>query len=174
MLAAIASRVVPVVAAIAAETQMVSGKENNTRLFGLVIICNVIASGFTMTALGTRVAAARKKYNVELPQMYAAGYSPEATAFNNIQRGHQQALETYPAYLALSFVSGTRFPITTALGGILYCVSRLKWADLYADDAAKRYDSWLSKQVWTPLIAFSITSLVLGVELLLDVHKGIF
>ena len=59
--------------------------------------------------------------------MYAEGFSEHAREFNCIQRGHQQALETYPSFLILSLFGGLRFPVTAALGGVLWNYARLKW-----------------------------------------------
>lgn len=42
-----------------------------------------------------------------------------------------QALETYPAFLALSLIGGLGFPLTCALGGLLWSYARFKWADGY-------------------------------------------
>ena len=53
----------------------------------------------------------------------------EARKFNCVQRGHQQALETYTQFIATSLVGGIRNPITTAFFGVIWCVARLKWAE---------------------------------------------
>jgi len=82
------------------------------RLYGAVIIVNLVVAGLTIIALGFKVSAARKniaakalangdkdaeiRFNV--PKMQAEGFSAEATLFNCIQRGHQQALETLPHF----------------------------------------------------------------------------
>ena len=167
MLSAIAAKGVPLAAAIAAESTYVTSPENNKRLFGLVIISNVVISGFTLVNLGMKVSEARKKYNVPYPTMYATADTDDAKRFNCVQRGHQQALETYPMFLALSLISGLRFPIITALNGLLYAVARSRWAEHYSELGAEhRYGSWLAKQVWTPLIALSLSSLYFAGELL--------
>ena len=48
MLKALGSKVIPVAVAIAVESRYITSPLNNQRLFGLVIISNVIASGFTL------------------------------------------------------------------------------------------------------------------------------
>jgi glutathione S-transferase len=95
--------------------------------------------------------------------MYAEGFDAHSTEFNCVQRGHQQALETYPIFLAASLVGGMQYPLTVAAGGALWIYARLKWAEGYATGAEKRYGHWASKGVWTgllaPLVAAGATSL---------------
>lgn len=99
--------------------------------------------------------------------MYAEGDSEEAKKFNSVQRGHQQALETYTQFIALSMVSGLRFPVLTSAMGALWSVARLKWADSYASGGPeKRYSGhWLGKHVWTPLISLSLMVLYVAAEI---------
>ena len=138
------------------------------RAFGLVVLVNFIGSGFALTYLGGKVIAAREKYGVKLPTMYAPGTTPDEVKFNSVQRGHQQALETYPQFLALSLVAGLAFPLTTAVEGALWCVARFAWAEGYATgDPDNRYKfSWLGKHVWTPLVHMLILSLFVGGKVL--------
>jgi hypothetical protein len=60
------------------------------RLYAGVMIVNGVCSGIALTVLATRVGAARKKYGVELPKLYAEGDGQKAKEFNCVQRGHQQ------------------------------------------------------------------------------------
>eukprot|EP01043_Picozoa_sp_COSAG02_P004249 COSAG02_NODE_109_length_36250_cov_121.168903_20_plen_195_part_00 len=111
--------------------------------FGAVILANVVGSSFTMLVLGMKVGKARKDVPdaPEYPQMYAAGDSENAKKFNCIQRGHQQALESWPSFLACSLVGGISFPLTTAALGAFWCKARLDWAKGYASgDPSKRYE----------------------------------
>lgn len=143
-----------------------STPEITKRAQGLVVLSNLIVSSFTLVALGFRVGKARKDFNVPLPQMYAEpSRGPEGEKFNNVQRGHQQALETFPTFLALSFASGQRFPLTTAFLGVLYAVTRVAWANAYtAYGAEGRYSTWLGKQVWAPIVLLTATSAFAAVE----------
>jgi len=142
-------------------------------LYGLVILSNVVGSSFALVYLGFKVGAARTKYNVKLPHMYAAGDSEDARKFNAVQRGHQQALETYTSYLALSMISGLAFPVTTALFGVLYIVARIKWAEGYAqggleDKPILRYQySIFGPQIWTPILMGTILCVASAVGLLM-------
>ncbi|CAH8536570.1 unnamed protein product [Dicrocoelium dendriticum] len=72
--------------------------------------------GIVLTGMGSvalnmyfskQVMKARKEHNVEYPLLY----HPTNTAFNCIQRGHQNYLETLPLFLMLLFVGGLRFPL---------------------------------------------------------------
>lgn len=69
--------------------------------------------------------------DVDLPhcrfsRRYASGDNENAVNFNCVQRGHQQALETYPMFLALSIIGGIKHPICTALAGLLWIQGRKK------------------------------------------------
>lgn len=59
--------------------------------------------------------------------MYASGNSKDAVAFNCVQRGHAQALETFQAFLALSLVGGARHPYFVAASGVAWILGRLNW-----------------------------------------------
>lgn len=138
------------------------------RAYGLVIISNLIGSGFALLMLGGRVGRARKDLDVPLPFLYAESSHKHAVKFNSIQRGHAQALETYPIYLASSLVAGLFYPVFTSTMGILWIVARFAWADGYATGVPeKRYTySAFGKHVWTPLITLSVVSLKVAVTAL--------
>jgi glutathione S-transferase len=101
--------------------------------------------------------------------MYAEGLSNNAKLFNCIQRGHQQAFETYTQYVILSLIGGLKFPFVVSVGGILWAYARLKWAEGYATgEPSARYSHWLSFGIWTglliQLIAAAATALtIIGV-----------
>lgn len=151
------------------------------KAYGGVIAVNLVASTFTLISLGMRVGQARKKLTEQakkdgdehaderfgLPKMQAEGFSDLAKKFNCIQRGHQQALETYGSFLALSAVGGVVFPITTIVSGALWIYARKKWAAGYATgDPDKRYQNAAAFHVWTALGNLMIASLgtALGVS----------
>jgi len=116
--------------------------------FGLVIISNLLLSVSTLIFLARRVVAARHEFKerakkeggdvseleFDYPKLYAAGDSALAREFNAIQRGHQQALESYAPYVQLSLIAGTSYPVVVALGGIAWCVSRVVYANIYAKE----------------------------------------
>ena len=144
------------------------------RSIGFVLIVNVFISGFFMIGLGMKVGKARALYREKakkdgekdaearysLPNMYVDGNTPHAKKFNCVQRGHQQALETYPQFLALSLCGGQSFPLMTTLCGILWIYARAKWAEGYAvGDPDSRYQHWASKGIWVSLLWGSLATL---------------
>jgi len=94
------------------------------KAYGIVTLVNVVISGLIVVSLSFKVGEARKKYDVPLPKMQAEGDSDNARMFNCVQRGHHQALETYPQFLAFSLVGGLRHPFVTAACGVLWGYAR--------------------------------------------------
>lgn len=90
------------------------------RAFGLVALVNVVGASFAVVALSFKVGKARTEYGVDLPAMYATGKDAKSIKFNCVQRGHQQALETFPMLLAASLVGGIRYPVSVAAFGLLW------------------------------------------------------
>ena len=62
-----------------------------------------------------------------------------ADEFNYVQRGHQNALESYTAYLALSLLGGLKHPIIVAVGGVAWCIGRLLYLEGYKAGPDSRY-----------------------------------
>ena len=140
-----------------------------TKLYGAVICVNVVASSCMMLYLSFIPGSARKRYAEQAkksgdefaderfapPKLYAEGFSQEAKEFNCHQRAHQHALETYTQYVVCSIIGGIRQPIVTTIAGLLYIVSRVKWAKGYVTgDPANRYkqsDGW-GRHIWTSLL----------------------
>jgi glutathione S-transferase len=88
-----------------------------------------------------------------LPNMYVDGHTENARLFNCVQRGHHQALETYPQFLLFSVLGGIRFPVFTALSGMMWVYARQKWAEGYATGKPEnRYSHWAGHGVWYGLL----------------------
>lgn len=136
------------------------------RAYAVVVAVNVVATCFTLMVLGRNVFAARKQYTEKAkkdgdadaearfayPKLYAEGFSDAAKKFNCVQRGHQQALETYTQFVVLSLIAGVRYPTSATIGGLLWIVARFAWASGYATgDPGKRYQSVVSVGIWTSL-----------------------
>jgi len=98
------------------------------KAYGFVILVNVIGASFMLVTLSFKVGAARKEYKIDLPTMYATGKDKKSVTFNCIQRGHQQALETFSTVLACSLIGGIRYPLSTWIFGVGYIKSRMEWA----------------------------------------------
>eukprot|EP00756_Hemistasia_phaeocysticola_P009953 Hpha_TRINITY_DN14973_c1_g11::TRINITY_DN14973_c1_g11_i1::g.144683::m.144683/K00799/GST, gst; glutathione S-transferase len=129
------------------------------KLYGGVIVANVIVTTFTLMKLGFKVGKARAEYKVDLPKMYAEGNDDNARKFNCVQRGHQQALETYTSFLALGLIAGIRHPLTALLNGLFWAYARVKWAEGYATgDPKARYDSFFSTGIWYSFLALMSAS----------------
>ena len=136
-------------------------------MYGLVVLVNVVASSFALLVLGMKVGGARKKHGVSYPAMYASGTSAGDVKFNCIQRGHQQALETYPSFLACSIVGGLAQPLVTAAAGAVWIKARLEWASAYAEHGADgRYNSPWSRFIWYALLCVFTTAVATGLALL--------
>lgn len=153
----------------------------NNRAYAAVLLVNVVLSGLCITALGFKVGAARKKFREKAikdgekqaeerysyPNLYVDGNTTNAKLFNCAQRGHQQALETYPQFLAFSYATAMRFPLSAALLGLLWCYARWQWAAGYASgDPANRYSHWASYGIWTALIALLVGALATAIGML--------
>ena len=108
------------------------------KLFGGVLLINVVTSTLIMVFVLSfgYAGAARGKFGFPLPTMYAATdiYTLDvesggkllgggevtaqerlkrATIYNCHQRAHQQPLETYQCFLALSLMGGLQYPALT-------------------------------------------------------------
>ncbi|OMJ17328.1 Microsomal glutathione S-transferase 3 [Smittium culicis] len=93
--------------------------------------------GFQCFVAGTKVADARKKYNVDYPDMgsgrFAAKLSDKDwTEFNNIMRVHQNYIEALPFAMAVVLVSGLFHPTQSALTALAYIVGRYVYANGYS------------------------------------------
>eukprot|EP00873_Tetraselmis_striata_P035262 jgi/Tetstr1/455526/TSEL_042350.t1 len=102
----------------------------------LSLVFAVLVHNFYMSF---KVGAARKKFGVKYPAVYATGDSPEANQFNCTQRGHQNSLESLPSFLALLLVAGFKFPLTAAIAGVVYTVGKIVYINSYSSgDPNKR------------------------------------
>lgn len=151
------------------------------RAYGLLFFVNIVMTSFILLYLGFQVSAARAKYREKAvkdgepdaedrfnyPKLYAEGFTINAKLFNCVQRGHQQALETYSSFVALSLVSGLFFPFVSTFSGIIWCVARIFWAKGYASGEPKnRYESVFSYGIWTSFLIVLIGAAVSSVLLL--------
>ena len=68
----------------------ITGLKSNFGLIGIVMLFNI----YILLYLGSNVGAARNKYGVKYPTMYAdKKENKHANEFNCIQRAHQNSLE---------------------------------------------------------------------------------
>jgi|TARA_B110000967_G_scaffold17726_2_gene16707 glutathione S-transferase len=136
------------------------------KAYGLVIMVNLIVCSFAVIALSFKVGAARETFGMPLPAMYATGKDAKSVKFNCIQRGHQQALETFTMFLCGSLIGGVKYPISVAFFGLVWCKARFSWAEGYATgEPKKRYQSGWGMLIWTTLIGVFSAAGGVGLEL---------
>jgi glutathione S-transferase len=153
-----------------------------SKAYGAVLLVNVIATGFLLVFMGASIGAARTKFiekakkegdkdaeaRFAYPKMYAEGFSKEAKQFNCMQRGHQQPLETYTMFVAMSVIGGLKFPIATLCGGVLWMYARIKWAEGYSSgEPSKRYQSWVSYGIWSSLVLVAAAAISTAVTIVM-------
>ncbi|KAL7580473.1 hypothetical protein ACA910_004487 [Epithemia clementina (nom. ined.)] len=112
--------------------------------YGYVVLTTVVGQFVVSFAMGGAVMAAREKYNVQYPNLYATpGYHKEADNFNRVQRGHQNMLEMISTYSLLALIGGLRNPIVCSISSVLYLsgsfLYQLGYADTNKDVATARY-----------------------------------
>ncbi|XP_067687125.1 glutathione S-transferase 3, mitochondrial-like isoform X1 [Haliotis asinina] len=102
--------------------------------YGYVVFAGT-GSIFINMWMAINVGRARKKYEIQYPDMYSA----TSKEFNCIQRVHQNTLESYPQFLMLLFVGGLQYPKISAAAGAVYLASRIAYAlGYYTGDPEKR------------------------------------
>ncbi|XP_063234058.1 glutathione S-transferase 3, mitochondrial-like [Bacillus rossius redtenbacheri] len=94
--------------------------------YGYVVLV-AVGSTFVLMWKGVKVGMARKKFGVPYPNMY----SPDNTLFNCVQRAHQNTLENYPQFLALLLLGGLEWPVVSAVGGAVWLLGRIAYAQGY-------------------------------------------
>ena len=102
--------------------------------YGYVVLSSVIGHFGANMVLSGRVMGARKKFNVQYPNLYAVpGYHKDADAFNRVQRGHQNVLEGMPLFLCMGLVVGLKHPITSIVLNVVHCIGCVLYQVGYAD-----------------------------------------
>jgi uncharacterized membrane protein YecN with MAPEG domain len=114
---------------------------------------DVIANGAILS--GGDVEMARKKLD-------------GASNYCQHQRAHGNTLESLQMFLVLSIVGGIRYPVSTAVHGLVWCVSRVVWANGYTAGVApiNRYSNPLGTLHWLALLGVMATSIGLAIGLL--------
>jgi glutathione S-transferase len=78
------------------------------------------------------VSAARKKYGVKYPTLYAESSNPQANDFNCVQRGHQNSLEQLPHFLSVFAAAAIKYPIPAAVAALVYNVGKFVYFKGYS------------------------------------------
>ena len=97
--------------------------------------------------------------------MYLAGESAAANAFNCVQRGHQNTLETLPSFLSFLAVAGARYPGAAALAGAAFLLGRVFYFKGYASGDPKKRVSGIAPVQYLGLLALLVMNVRFGVEL---------
>ncbi|RPA86111.1 membrane-associated proteins in eicosanoid and glutathione metabolism [Ascobolus immersus RN42] len=111
-----------------------------SRDYGFVF-ATATASTIINTWHGMKVTSARQKAGIPYPNPYATAEQADKDinkyVFNCWQRAHQNYLENYPAFLALLFISGARYPLYAAGAGAIWLAGRIAYAIGYANPQGK-------------------------------------
>ncbi|PIA63805.1 hypothetical protein AQUCO_00201261v1, partial [Aquilegia coerulea] len=92
--------------------------------YGCVVLVLVLYC-FLNFYMAFQVGAARKKYKVFYPTLYALeSENKDAKLFNCVQRGHQNSLEMMPMFFLMLSLGGLQHPIIASALGFLYTVGR--------------------------------------------------
>ncbi|OQO10945.1 hypothetical protein B0A48_05200 [Cryoendolithus antarcticus] len=92
---------------------------------------------FSSSWHGVRVGGFRKAAKIPYPQAYAESNDMKAASgdekkkmylFNCAQRAHGNFLENMPAFTIAMLIAGLRFPVTAAIMGLGWNVSRIFYA----------------------------------------------
>ncbi|KAK9866784.1 hypothetical protein WJX84_004341 [Apatococcus fuscideae] len=85
-----------------------------------------------------RVGAARRKYGVKYPKMYATGDDQDSNTFNCIQRSHQNSSETIGPVMVMQALLGLYHPITAASLGVAWAIGRIAYTIGYSSGDPSR------------------------------------
>lgn len=94
-------------------------------------------SFFVNSFLAIQVALARKEYGINYPLLYAPAGHKHEKAFNCVQRGHQNMLESYAIVMLQMCVTGLVYPITASACGLIWSIGRVLYGIGYA-----RWSNW--------------------------------
>ena len=104
--------------------------------YGYVVLCVGVGSFLVTTMMGGAVMAARKKFNVGYPNLYAVpGYHKNADEFNRVQRGHQNMFETLSSVITMTLLGGLKHPISCSVAYCLYLLGSYFYLLGYSDSA---------------------------------------
>jgi glutathione S-transferase len=102
--------------------------------YGLVLGANIVGILVTNAYLGSKVMAARTKFNVPYPNLYATpGYHKEADAFNRVQRGHQNYFEYILLFTLVNLVGGLKYPLVNVAAVFFFNAGAIMYQAGYAD-----------------------------------------
>ena len=89
-------------------------------------------SHILLVGLGINVGAARRKYDIQYPTMYAPPDHKHAKEFNCCQRSHQQVLEEYGFVMISMVLCGFVYPTSSALFGFIWVAGKAIYGYCYS------------------------------------------
>eukprot|EP00928_Gymnodinium_smaydae_P056029 TRINITY_DN39478_c0_g1_i1.p1 TRINITY_DN39478_c0_g1~~TRINITY_DN39478_c0_g1_i1.p1 ORF type:complete len:162 (+),score=22.92 TRINITY_DN39478_c0_g1_i1:86-571(+) len=90
------------------------------------------ASWLVNMFLTMQVVIARKKYNVQYPNLYAPAGHKDADKFNSVQRAHQNTLESWSMVMITMFACSLKYPVAAAACGMFWVAGRFVYGIGYA------------------------------------------
>ncbi|KAJ7539670.1 hypothetical protein O6H91_11G104800 [Diphasiastrum complanatum] len=133
--------------------------------YGWVVMV-VVAKVLLNIWMGFQVGAARRKYKVFYPTMYAnESDNKDAKLFNCVQRGHQNCLEFISVFFALLLLGGLQHPKVASVLGVFYLVSRYYYFTGYASGEPQNRLT-LGKYHFFGLFGLLLCTISFGVHLL--------
>jgi len=128
--------------------------------YGWVVLCSGVVPVITNMVLQGFVMSARKKFNVQYPNLYAIpGFHKQADEFNRVQRGHQNYLENTDSYVIMTLLGGLKHPIACAIGSFTYCAGCYLYMKGYSDTSLDVKDARYKKGAAIKWVGF-FTSLI--------------
>ncbi|KAJ7539668.1 hypothetical protein O6H91_11G104600 [Diphasiastrum complanatum] len=128
----------------------------------LVLVAKVVLNIW----MGIQVGAARRKYKVPYPTMYAnESDNKDAKLFNCVQRGHQNCLEFIPVFFVLLLLGGLQHPKIASGLGVLYLVGRYYYFIGYSTGDPQNRFAW-GKYYFGGLLGLLLCTISFGVHLL--------
>ena len=121
----------------------------------------VFAIAMTNSYLGGSVVLARLQYNVKLPNLYSTSKDKDGVAFNCVQRGHQNFIETYAQVVLSALFVALIVPRPNIAGMMLITIAIARV--LYA----KSYRTNIPSRIGPLLIAIFTMSIGVGYGFLL-------
>jgi glutathione S-transferase len=130
--------------------------------YGVTILGCGVAPMITSIVLGGNVMNARKELDVQYPNLYGVpGVHKNADAFNLIQRGHQNMLESALFYVPLSLAVGLKHPIVVGVGGFFYSYGCYNYQSGYKKSVEDR-NKGMALCKYVGVLATLITALKVG------------
>ena len=131
---------------------------------------------------GNRVTGRRREAKVPYPNAYASAESIASCTdpkekqakylLNCAQRAHSNFLENYPIALAGMLITGVKYPVTSAVTGAVWTISRIFYATGYTrpdkTDGKGRYSGGIGSLFWLSQLTYVGLALKMGFDLIMS------